>query len=541
MKFKLKSVAPAPRWGVGFWNVYFICALALAFYGYINLDPLLNLVLFAAVAMPIGNRWAARARNVLCALAGAALLYSESWLPGLDAIMGNAGNIAQFSPVYIAQLALDFINWRMVGALFLVIAGYSFAKEWIRISTFSLAGLLAFALAPLWQHGMVQPAPAEAAAAGDAAERVTAMGPAQTGAPTTENIDKWLSSFFDFEKTRRVRFSAPQAGDTPFDVVLLNVCSLANDDLEAAGLTGHPLFSRFDIRLDRYNSATAYSGPATNRLLRSACGQPAHDAIYSGRNPDCEIMNQMESIGFKQYLFMDHEGRFEDYVTGLRDRSGLKPALAAQSSYRQLYEAFDGEPIYQTLDVLRDWKNTIERDGAARTVTLFNFVALHDGNRAIGQSKWLDFGVRAKKFLDDLNAFIDELEQGSRKVLVILVPEHGAAVRGDKVQVARLREIPSPHITLVPTMAKFVGARGKANPVHVSEPTSLQAVAAIVEQALERNAFGVENLNSEIGEIVSGLPQTYMVSENSNASVIKFQGRYYVRMQSMGKWIPLAQ
>ncbi len=37
------------------------------------------------------------------------------------------------------------------------------------------------------------------------------------------------------------------------------------------------------------------------------------------------------------------------------------------------------------------------------------------------------------------------------------------------------------------------------------------------------------------------LPQTYMVSENENASVLKFGNRYYVKMKSTSKWIPLAQ
>lgn len=32
------------------------------------------------------------------------------------------------------------------------------------------------------------------------------------------------------------------------------------------------------------------------------------------------------------------------------------------------------------------------------------------------------------------------------------------------------------------------------------------------------------------------LPQTYMVSENENASVLKFGSRYYVKMKSTGKW-----
>ena len=191
--------------------------------------------------------------------------------------------------------------------------------------------------------------------------------------------------------------------------------------------------------------------------------------------------------------------------------------------------------------MLRHWKSTLESEGAARTATLFNFVALHDGNRPIGSSKWIEFSIRAKKFLDDLNTFMDEIEKSGRKVLFIAVPEHGAAVRGDKIQMARLREIPSPHITQVPLMVKFFGAPGRISQVHVSEQTSLHAVAALIQRTLERNFFGAQNSDAEVREILTDLPQTYMVSENENASVLKFGNRYYVKMKSTGRWMPLAQ
>ena len=43
-----------------------------------------------------------------------------------------------------------------------------------------------------------------------------------------------------------------------------------------------------------------------------------------------------------------------------------------------------------------------------------------------------------------------ELEASGRRAVVVLVPEHGAALRGDSAQIAGLREIPTPAITLVP-------------------------------------------------------------------------------------------
>ena len=54
---------------------------------------------------------------------------------------------------------------------------------------------------------------------------------------------------------------------------------------------------------------------------------------------------------------------------------------------------------------------------------------------------------RAKILLDDLNRFMRELDRTGRKVMLIVVLEHGAAVRGDKIQAPRLRDIPSLNIT----------------------------------------------------------------------------------------------
>lgn len=40
-------------------------------------------------------------------------------------------------------------------------------------------------------------------------------------------------------------------------------------------------------------------------------------------------------------------------------------------------------------------------------------------------SKTADYKARAQKFFDELNAFFNELEKSGRKVMVVVVPEHG--------------------------------------------------------------------------------------------------------------------
>ena len=48
--------------------------------------------------------------------------------------------------------------------------------------------------------------------------------------------------------------------------------------------------------------------------------------------------------------------------------------------------------------------------------------------------------------------------------MLVVVPEHGAAEKGDKVQVAHLRDIPSPAITHVPALVKFHRRNARRQP-----------------------------------------------------------------------------
>ena len=46
------------------------------------------------------------------------------------------------------------------------------------------------------------------------------------------------------------------AKDTPFDIMVLNICSLSTDDLIASNLINNRTFNEFNIRFDHFNSAT---------------------------------------------------------------------------------------------------------------------------------------------------------------------------------------------------------------------------------------------------------------------------------------------
>ena len=393
------------------------------------------------------------------------------------------------------------------------------------------------------QEQAAVPATGTVATAEQVANPATVVSEPTPGNPetiTSETIAKWYSAFLEYEKERRAAF--PQgipAKDTPFDIVLLNVCSLSNDDLIASEeLAQHPVFDQFNIRFDRFNSATSYSGPATLRLLNAMCGQVDHDTLYDERRPECEIMNRLDQLGFKQHMFFDHHGQYDNYLQTMRDKAGLTAPLESTKKYPVRYVAFDDEPISDDLAVMRDWLRTLNRDKEAkRTVTLFNFIALHDGNRLPRQSRWEAFKPRLKIFLDDLQRVIREIERSGRKVMLVVVPEHGAAVRGDRVQTARLRDIPSMRITQVPTMVKFIGIKNMPQEtIHVTGNTSYLAMAELIGKVIESNYFSVDGGSIPLQELIQDLPETNPVSENGQSVVLTYKDQDYIR-RNKGEWV----
>ncbi len=58
--------------------------------------------------------------------------------------------------------------------------------------------------------------------------------------------------------------------------------------------------------------------------------------------------------------------------------------------------------------------------------------------------------------------------------MVVVVPEHGGALKGDRMQVSGLRDIPSPSITDVPVGVKFFGMKAphQGAPIVIEQPSS---------------------------------------------------------------------
>lgn len=521
--------------GLGIWNVYFVLKFALAAFGYINLDFLGNALLMAWLLLPIDRRALRILRGGLGFVAAFVLIYSESWLPGIESIMANKAGITGFSLLYVTELAIDFINPQMVGWGLLALLLYFLLRNYLRLTFFTIVYFLGAVTFPFVQSLLPEDAPVQVAGTATSTQAPT------TGKAKSDDlkaVGEWYSAFIDYERERRA--TMPQGlseKDTPFDILLLSICSLSNDDLAASQLDTHPVFNRFNIRFDEFNSATGYSGPALLRLLNGACGQPSHNDLYGERRTECEVMTRLGTLGYTQRLLMDHSGEYDNFLQSLRDKAGVTAPLD-NTKFPLRYMGFDDEEISDSLAVLRHWQRTQARSKDRRTVTLMNFIALHDGNRLPGRGRSEPFKPRAKRMFDDLNTFMNELERSGRKVMLVIVPEHGAAVRGDKIQAPRLRDIPNLRITQVPVMVKFFGLKGlPTEAIHVTGNTSYLALTSLIGKTLETDYFGKQGGSVPLEDLVKDLPQTNPVSENGQAQVLKYKDRQYVRMNG-GEWKP---
>ena len=346
-----------------------------------------------------------------------------------------------------------------------------------------------------------------------------------------------MEAFYQGELQRHTQFPTALSREaTPFDVLVINICSLAESDVEAANLINHPLWQRFDIRLQQFNSATSYSGPASIRLLRASCGQTSQQDLYKPVAEQCHLFENLDELGFSPVLAMDHSGEFGNYLGELRQYGKLTAPLMSQQGLPHKLVSFDNEPVLSDGAVFSRWLSERQANSAERQATFFNLVPLHDGNRLAGRNQTAPYVDRARTLFDDLNGFFDGLEQSGRKVMLIVVPEHGAALVGDKVQLSGLRDIPSLAITQVPVGIKFFGMQTPhlGPPLVVLEPTSYLAVSELIARSVEGQLFS--SSQPDWPSLVNNLPQTAVVSENENAVVMVFQGKSYIRL-NQGDWV----
>lgn len=506
---------------LGGWSLYFIAKFVLYARELIGWHALENLAFAAALLVPLQPTWR-RVRNGLALPVAAALLYHDSWLPPFSRLWSQATLLSDFSAEYLLELAGRFVNGQVIALLVLAWAAHRVVAPYLRTGVLVMAGLIGLALAPHVQALMPGNPPA-----------VTAQSAAQ--APGPLDPDAMLREFYAAEAQRAVRLpdAASTAAQAPFDIVFLHVCSLSWDDLRLAGLDQHPLWSRFDALFTQFNSAASYSGPSAIRIQRALCGQTSHHGLYDPANDQCYLFPNLKRAGFTPELAMNHDGHFDDFLSVLR-RQGLNAPPLPLDGTPIPQRGFDNSSIHDDLAVLARWldrrmQGDPDQSTQARAALYYNTISLHDGNKLITGSQ-LDavasYRLRAGKLFDDIDTFLSLLEQSGRRVIVVLTPEHGAALRGDRYQIAGLRDMPTPQITHVPVGLKVIGAHREDAALRIDQPSSYLGLSQLLAQLIATPPYPTQQDLStapagfRMADYARHLPTTHYVADNDGTVVL---------------------
>ncbi|AFC86727.1 cellulose synthase operon protein YhjU [Frateuria aurantia DSM 6220] len=518
--------------GLGIWNIYFCIVLMLDWQGRILLQPVANALLAAALLVPLASIRARRLRQCVAIPAGTALLYHETWLPPISRLRDES-SVFHFSADYLADIALRFVNWQLLAAMALIALGYMLLKPWLRITTVSLAGLA-------WLLCLQIPPPSWVRATSDRGETRIGTG-SNTPASHPEDLNAKLQQFYEKESQRVTRFPAAAATAQPFDVLIVNICSMAWDDLDAVGLQNHPLFKKMDVVFDNFNSATSYSGPAAIRILRASCGQTSHQTLYQDAPSGCYLFDNLRKLGFDTELALNHDGHFDGFIDDIHEQGQLKSTPFAINDLPRALVAFDGSPIRDDGQVLGHWWQHRLASPVARTALFYNTITMHDGNREIlsnGDSRPAGYAPRASRLLDELSTLVDTIQRSGRKVVLIILPEHGAGLRGDRIQMPGLREIPTPVITHIPAAVKLINMTADTphQPMQIKSPSSFLAISELLSRLYRQSLILPPNY--DLSTLLDQLPETAPVSDSGAATVIQSAGRPWVRMKGETDWTP---
>ena len=539
-RFEVDRTAVQSDWswpGLGLWNLYFLIKLAMFWGGYLNLQILPNLVFAAVLLVPLRNRYLALLRTLIAIPPAVALFYQDTWLPPFSRLLDQPG-VLNFSGDYLLDLAGRFIDPNLCGALLLLVVAYFFVRQWLRLTTLTLAGFAWLGGAGLMaMHAPVQQSTTQAPSTGGA--------PIVSAEPDNATLDTYLQNFYNTEAGRQVVFQPSQSAAQPFDLLLINICSMAWDDLDAVGLRNNSLLQQMDIVFENFNSATSYGGPAAIRLLRASCGQQPHSKLYDVAPEQCLLMDDLRKLGFNSEVMLNHTGQFEGFIDEVRAQGSLPAPEVSVSSLQRALVGFDGSSIWRDRDVLNKWWQHREAQSDSRVALFYNTTTLHDGNRSLtldGGTKSAEYKPRAQALIDDLSTFLKDLEKSGRRVAVVIVPEHGAALHGDRMQISGMREIPSSSITHVPVGIKLVGMgkNTRSEPILVTAPSSYLALSEIISRLYAAPPQG-DGLGPDWQALLADLPQTPVVSENAGTVVLDYAGKPYVRIKEKGAWLPYPQ
>ena len=530
---------------MGPWSYYFLAKLGLHATGLIGFHWLPNLVLALLLGAGFREaRWWQQWRHWFAAPAAFALFWYDSHWPAFARVVQERETLLQFVPSYWVEMLSRSVSWRVLGGLLLgALLWYGLNKR-LRLGTLAVVGILCVPLATWWPSSPVSPSVKASEVTstsasnprGRASENTQALarpvpGPVLESAALTQRLQR----FYDQQQGISVTLDLAGSSAKPaFDLVFLSVCSLSWDDLVTVGLGTTPLLGRFDLLFKHFNSAASYSGPAVLRLLQATCGQPAQSALYQPAPAHCYLFEQLERLGYTTEVRLNHQGQLANFAKQLRDHGRASRLSVPDEGMSKAMTGIDGTPIRADLDVLKQWISERSTAGRPRAL-LYNTITLHDGNEIPGigaQVSKDSYRKVADKFMSDLQEFVRLVEASGRPTVLVLVPEHGAAINGDARQIAGLREFPTPRITEVPAGVALLGfgvEHSKNGPVVVEHVVSYSTLIGAVSVLLNKQPV---NAQQALRDFASKLGVMDWVAENDSTVVIRAQERAYMRTGS---------
>lgn len=520
-------------YGLSTWSCYFFLKIALFYSNKINFHALENFVFALVLMIPIQHKIYRRIFRIFAVCVAVSLFWHDSKLPGLRSVMDNFSLLLSFNLDYILNLMNRVVDWKYLALGIVIFFIIKFLLINRKLSLFTTAvTILGIVSVGIFQSiGLKNHFNGLRDDFSDS-EMLYDRSNLQVSTENKGDIESIVTKFYSDESHRQVNFSkalTPQA--QPFEILVLNICSLSWDDLKTVGLSNASLFAQSDILFTHFNSATSYSGPAALRLIHASCGQLTHRGLYS--NLQCNLFNDLAQLGFQKELVLDHNGKFDEYLETIEKYGDFKTPMMSQQGIPVALQAFDNSPLYDDTALLNKW---LQRQHAPRTVTFTNIMSLHDGNHYPGKTATADYKERTQKLFSGIETLIGNLEKEHRKVMIVIVPEHGANVHGDDLQISGLRDIPNYTNTNVPVAIRFTGLAGQhpAKTMVVDEPTSYLAVAEMMNKMAEGTIFTTPQINW--AELVTNLPHTMAVSENENVRAILLNQKQYFS-ENKARWI----
>ncbi|MDH3973127.1 MAG: cellulose biosynthesis protein BcsG [Deltaproteobacteria bacterium] len=563
---------------MGLWNFYFLAKLYLYSRHFIRFYLLSNIlfVLFLLLPVPKERKFSTQmtiAKQGLSVIIALGLLWKESWLP--PPLEGFARLSEQGIPTgeYILSFLMRyFINGDMLIIVVILTVSFAVGKgkaltplTLTLIIMSPLIGVLNAEQKESTSKGLAPGAiikevrPLASLEAGEDKSASEKSASSKLNDYITEakqknereiiwekDPQKYADAFFASESERRINFKKIDPPNEPFDIIFLHICSLSWDDLKEVSLEWKSFFKEFHLVFTDFNTVTSYSGPSILRLLKSTCGQPRHEDVYEESEDSCYLFPNLEKVGFESYFASNHDGKYGNFAAEAKEYGRLGTSLMPSQDLPAGEVMFDGSLIYDDYATLEKWRNLRENSAAKRAALYYNSVTLHEGSTWYPKKEewWkidrkVVYSAFLTKLLKELRQFFDKLEASHRNVVIFFVSEHGMALKGAKIQMEGLRDIPLPQITKGPLAIKFIGKGFKEKAIYqriVSKPVSYMALSSVLASLFEYSPFGPEEYNSDY--IINNVIYTAFVAENEGALVIK-PDRKHLIFGKEKKWIEL--